>query len=95
MHPANRATRFIPLILAVVLGSASAEAQDAVDIGQRFSPSGWMGDGMSEGGAVRFDGNWPTNPHSPPTAMRIEYTPAARGWAGMYWLNGQLGPIAG
>ena len=37
--------------------------------------------------AVRFDDAWDADPHTPPTAIRIEYSPLSEGWAGIYWQN--------
>lgn len=52
-----------------------------------FTPSGWMGDGVYGRKYLNFEGSYSTDPHSPPTCIRIQYTFGPQGWAGIYWQN--------
>lgn len=65
---------------------AAAQGQ-SVDVGRRFAPSGWMGDGESGTAHLAYDEACTVMPHGAPTCMKFSYTPGPQGWAGMYWLN--------
>jgi exo-beta-1,3-glucanase (GH17 family) len=47
-----------------------------------FYPTGWMGDTSG----LDLDLEYPSNPHSGQTCIRLDYTPGGtQGWAGIYW----------
>jgi hypothetical protein len=58
-----------------------------VDIAGTYTPSGFMGDGESGTKYVQFSESCKDNPKSPPTCIKITYTPGPTQWAGMYWQN--------
>jgi exo-beta-1,3-glucanase (GH17 family) len=51
-----------------------------------YVPSGWMGDGTVPG-RVSLTECWLSNPHSGSTGIRINYSQAVIGWAGIYWTH--------
>ncbi len=62
-------------------------ASEPMDIGQLFSPTGYMGDGEYGTDYIKFLDAVSTNPHSPPDSVAITYTFGPKGWGGIYWLN--------
>ena len=52
-----------------------------------FVPSGWMGDGEYGRKYVSLAGADRSNPHSPPTSVKVDYRFGPKRWAGIYWQN--------
>ena len=69
----------------MVYGDTTQEAR--IDIENTFSPSGWMGDGEYGRKYIDFLGADTSNPHSPPTSIKVIYRLRPGRWAGIYWLN--------
>lgn len=72
-------------LLEIQSVKAQSTNVDISDLG--FEPTGYDGDKRD---IVSFRDDWPDNPHSAPTCIRIEYVPSAvskasKGWAGIYW----------
>lgn len=59
---------------------------DWQDPGNHYAATGWMGDATIPG-SISFSENWPDNPHSGQTAIKVVYIPQDLGWAGIYWLH--------
>lgn len=64
-----------------------AEQGTRVDIENLFSSSGWMGDGEYGRKYIKFSGADTSQPHSPPSSIKITYHFGPKRWAGIYWLN--------
>jgi hypothetical protein len=58
-----------------------------VDIGSRFSASGWMGDGEQGKTYILYSEDDKSAPHSREKSIKITYTFGPLGWAGIYWQN--------
>ena len=83
---------FVILGASSWMGSAALAYGDtnqaaSIDIENIFSPSGWMGDGEYGRKYIDFFGADASNPHSPPTSVKVVYRFGPAKWAGMYWLN--------
>lgn len=84
-----------PLSMNNSVGSSLRQPRDSLAVGEkprrldleRWSPTGWMGDGKGRGRYLKFDTEYTFRAHTPPTCTRIEYSPGPTGWAGQYWLN--------
>jgi hypothetical protein len=44
-----------------------------------------MGDGALGGGYLELSQDWPNDPHSGSTSIRVDYRRGPQGWAGVYW----------
>jgi len=86
------------LLIAASLSQSGLHAQQTrpamtappvktLDIAATFTPSGFMGDGEAGTKYVQFSESCKDNPKSPPTCIKITYTPGPQQWAGMYWQN--------
>jgi hypothetical protein len=63
-------------------------ARDSVlRVAERYTASGWMGDGQAGTKHVQLLGESKENPKSPPTCVKVTYAIGPAGWAGAYWLN--------
>jgi hypothetical protein len=61
---------------------------DTIDIGLKFYPSGWMGDGEKHRKkSITFQDNCNIAPHTPPVCFKINYKSITENWAGIYWQN--------
>lgn len=70
------------------IGSAfGAGSTVGLSIQDRFSPTGWMGDGEYGKKHVELKGASPVSPHSAPTCIEVSCTFGPKGWAGIYWQN--------
>lgn len=79
---------FVCLVCATCLAQEEPRARKPIDIENRFSASGWMGDGTLGRKYIAFDGANETDPHSKPSCIKITYTFSPDpGWAGIYWQN--------
>lgn len=56
-------------------------------VAERYTASGWMGDGKEGKKYVQLLTQSKDNPKSPPTCIKISYALGPEGWAGIYWLN--------
>lgn len=70
----------------ILLNGVNSEVQP-FDIGQKFTASGWMGDGEFGAKYIKLNEGWKENPYSKPTCIRIEYHPGIHEWGGFYWQN--------
>ena len=59
---------------------------DAAAQDNHYFPTGWMGDGEVPGRVSLTECSY-DDPHSEPTAIKIEYTEEVIGWAGIYWVH--------
>ena len=78
------------LIFLLFAGNEAYCQQDKmkqINIQSIFTPSGWMGDGEYGRKYIEFSGADETNPHSPPTSIRISYKFGPVRWGGIYWQN--------
>lgn len=89
----NVSTRDMPLspnngILAnsPQMGRQLAPHKPPMDL-QDWNADGFMGDGKAQDRYLQVDSEYPGNPRTPPSCMRISYKPGPTGWAGQYWLN--------
>jgi len=58
-----------------------------LDIQNRFVASGYMGDGEYGDEYIKFEGANESDPHSPPTCIKIKYIFGPQKYAGIYWQN--------
>ncbi|MBI4811440.1 MAG: OmpA family protein [Ignavibacteriales bacterium] len=56
-------------------------------IGVKFTPSGWLGDGVEDKKYIQLDDEWKQNPHSPTVSLKVSYQPGLKEWGGVYWQN--------
>jgi len=81
------------LLATVVLGAtcgavhAQTSQKGRLDLGQLFTPSGWIGDGTERRQYINFSDVDTVNPHSPPSSIKIVYSFGPTRWGGMYWQN--------
>jgi len=61
--------------------------QPRFDIAAQFTASGFMGDGEQGTRYTNLMEAWRDNPHSPPTCIKVVYSPGPNGWGGIYWQN--------
>ena len=59
---------------------------DAAMQHNHYTPSLWLGDGETAG-HMALDECWHEAPYSGQEAIRIDYTPGALGWGGVYWVE--------
>lgn len=78
-------------LLLAVTSIPSGHAQNSegqrIHIQDLFYATGYMGDGVHGTTYIDFNGAFATNPHSPPTGIRIKYTFGPLRYAGIYWQN--------
>lgn len=75
-------------IFAVAGDRAQGQAEKPrVDIQNRFTPSGWMGDGEYGRKYIEFFGADRTKPNKRAESIRITYKFGRAKWGGIYWQN--------